>query len=211
MDPRIRTDWHRLGSVRIPLGNLVKSPCEGSLRSIPFRILRCGARFAVPPARSFSRLLNSDFVTVQATYMAKPGQIERKWHLVDATDEVLGRLASDIAVVLMGKHRPEYTPHVDCGDFVVVTNAEKVAMTGKKMDARHYTWYTGYPGLKLESYGDRQQRKPEDLIYHAVRRMLPKNKLARQMLKKLKIYAGPEHPHIAQDPQPMARSGKKVV
>ena len=142
--------------------------------------------------------------------MAKPGQVQQQWHVVDATDEVLGRLASDIAVVLMGKHRPTYTPHVDCGDFVIVTNAEKVGMTGRKMDARHYTWYTGYPGLKLESYGDRQNRKPEDLIYHAVRRMLPKNKLASVMLKKLKIYAGPDHPHAAQQPVELERKGKKV-
>ena len=103
--------------------------------------------------------------------MAKPGQIEKHWYVVDASDEVLGRLASDIAVVLMGKHRPQYTPHVDCGDFVIVVNADKVAMTGRKLDVRHYTWYTGYPGLKLESYADRRQRKPEDLIYHAVRRI----------------------------------------
>ena len=143
--------------------------------------------------------------------MAKPGQVEKQWHLVDATDEVLGRLASDIAVVLMGKHRPQYTPHVDCGDFVIVVNAEKVAMTGNKLDVRHYTWYTGYPGLRLESYGDRQARTPEDLIYHAVRRMLPKNKLAYQMIKKLKVYAGPEHPHSAQQPRPLQRTSKKVV
>lgn len=142
--------------------------------------------------------------------MAKPGEVTKQWHLVDASDEVLGRLASDIAVVLMGKHRPEYTPHVDCGDFVIVTNVDKIGMTGNKMQDRHYTWYTGYPGLKLESYQDRQDRKPEDLLYHAVRRMLPKNKLARQMLKKLKIYTGPEHPHTAQQPVPLARKGKKV-
>ncbi|MEM6365667.1 MAG: 50S ribosomal protein L13 [Planctomycetota bacterium] len=142
--------------------------------------------------------------------MAKPGQIEKQWHIVDASDEVLGRLASDIAVVLMGKHRPEYTPHVDCGDFVIVTNAEKVAMTGNKMRDRHYTWYTGYPGLRLESYGDRRNRKPEDLIRHAVRRMLPKNKLANAMLNKLKIYAGDEHPHAAQQPEVLVRKGKKV-
>ncbi|WP_146522899.1 50S ribosomal protein L13 [Stieleria varia] len=150
-------------------------------------------------------------MTVQSTTVAKTGEVDRSWHIVDATDEVLGRLASDIAVVLMGKHRPQYTPHVDCGDFVIVVNAEKVAMTGKKMDARHYTWYTGYPGLKLESYGDRQQRKPEDLIYHAVRRMLPKNKLASQMIKKLKIYAGPEHPHVAQQAEPLKRVSKKIA
>lgn len=142
--------------------------------------------------------------------MAKPGHIEQQWHLVDATDEVLGRLASDIAVVLMGKHRPEYTPHVDCGDFVVVVNADKISMTGEKMRHRHYTWYTGYPGLRLESYGERRERRPEDLIYHAVRRMLPKNKLANQMIRKLKIYSGPEHPHTAQQPHPLERTSKKV-
>ena len=111
----------------------------------------------------------------------------------------------------MGKHRPEYTPHVDCGDFVIVTNAEKVAMTGRKMEARHYTWYTGYPGLRLESYADRQNRKPEDLIYHAVRRMLPKNKFAYQVIKKLKIYTGSDHPHAAQQPQELQRTSKKIA
>ncbi len=141
--------------------------------------------------------------------MAKPGQVQQQWHIVDASDEVLGRLASDIAVVLMGKHRPEYTPHCDCGDYVIVTNADKVAMMGRKMEVRHYTWYTGHPRLRLESYGDRQARKPEDLIYHAVRRMLPKNKLAYQMIKKLKIYAGTEHPHTAQQPAELKRKGKK--
>jgi large subunit ribosomal protein L13 len=150
-------------------------------------------------------------VVAQRTYVAKIGEVKKQWLVVDAQDEVLGRLASDIAMVLMGKHRPEYTPHVDCGDFVVVINADKVAMTGQKMDVRHFTWYTGHPGLRLESYGDRLARKPEDLIFHAVRRMMPKNKLARHMMKKLKIYAGPEHPHTAQDPQPLKRVGKKVT
>lgn len=150
-------------------------------------------------------------MVAQRTYVAKVGEIKKQWLVVDAQDEVLGRLASDIAMVLMGKHRPEYTPHVDCGDFVVVINADKVAMTGQKMDVRHFTWYTGHPGLRLESYGDRLARKPEDLIFHAVRRMMPKNKLARHMMKKLKIYAGPEHPHTAQDPQPLKRTGKKVT
>ena len=142
-------------------------------------------------------------MVAQPTYIAKPGEVEQQWQIVDATDEILGRLASDIAVVLMGKHRPQYTPHVDCGDFVIVVNAEKVAMTGRKMDVRHYTWYTGYPGLRLESYGDRRERKPEDLIYHAVRRMLPKNKIGRNMLLKLKIYKGDQHPHAAQRPEPL--------
>lgn len=150
-------------------------------------------------------------MVAQKTSVAKPGEIDRSWYHVDANDQVLGRLASDIAMILMGKHRPDYTPHVDCGDFVVVTNAEKVTMTGSKLDVRHYTWYTGYPGLRLESYRDRRDRKPEDLIYHAVRRMLPKNKLAARMLKKLKIYAGPDHPHQAQQPRSLENVGKRVA
>lgn len=146
---------------------------------------------------------------MQKTTVAKPGEINQKWFHVDATDQVLGRMASDIAVILMGKHRPTYTPHVDTGDFVVVTHAEKVVMTGTKLQRRHYAWYNGYTGQKMESYQDRQARKPEDLVIHAVRRMLPKNKLATQMLKKLKVYAGPEHPHQAQEPETVELGKKK--
>jgi large subunit ribosomal protein L13 len=145
----------------------------------------------------------------QKTTIAKPNQLPKEWFHVDATDQILGRLASEIAMILMGKHRPTYTPHVDTGDFVVVTNAEKVVMTGRKLEVRHYAWYTGYTGQKMESYKERLERKPEDLIYHAVRRMLPKNKLARHMLDKLKIYAGVEHPHQAQQPKPL-EIGKKA-
>ncbi len=147
----------------------------------------------------------------QKTTVAKPNEIPKKWFHVDAEGQVLGRLASDIAVILMGKHRPTYTPHVDTGDFVVVTNAEKVTMTGQKMNHRHYAWYTGYTGQKMESYADRLERKPEDLVYHAVRRMLPKNKLASKMLDKLKIYAGPDHPHQAQQVESIEDIGKKVM
>ncbi len=136
------------------------------------------------------------------TYVAKPGQIEQKWLLVDASNKVVGRLASEIAVVLMGKHRPTYTPHVDTGDFVVVVNAEKVALTGKKWDQKTYTWYTGYPGQKSITAGERLARKPEMILREAVRRMLPKNKLGRKMLSKLKVYAGPDHPHQAQCVEP---------
>lgn len=146
--------------------------------------------------------------TKQKTTVTKPADVHAKWFHVDATDQVLGRLASDIAVILMGKHRPTYTPHVDTGDFVVVTNAEKVVMTGRKFEQRHYAWYNGYTGQKMESYADRLDRKPEDLIKHAVRRMLPKNKLAYKMLAKLKIYAGDEHPHQAQQAETI-EIGKK--
>ena len=136
------------------------------------------------------------------SFLAKPGQVEEKWHLVDATDKVVGRLASDIAMILMGKHRPTYTPHVDTGDFVVVVNADKVVFTGNKWQQKRYTWYTYYPGLKAETAAERFARKPESILKEAVRRMLPKNKLATKMLSKLKVYAGPDHPHQAQNPQP---------
>ena len=136
------------------------------------------------------------------TYVAKPGEVTQKWLHVDATDKIVGRLASEIAVRLMGKHRPTYTPHVDTGDFVVVTNAEKVRFTGNKWEQKTYAWYTGYPGQRTETAGTRLERRPEQILREAVRRMLPKNKLGRQMLSKLKVYAGPDHPHQAQQPEP---------
>jgi len=138
---------------------------------------------------------------MEKTYMAKPGEHEPCWWLVDAQGKVVGRLASDIAMILMGKHRPEYTPHVDTGDYVVVINAEKVVFTGKKWDQKEYRWYTGYPGQHVETARKRLQRHPTKILTEAVRRMLPKNKLAYKMLRKLKVYAGSEHPHQAQQPQ----------
>jgi large subunit ribosomal protein L13 len=138
------------------------------------------------------------------TYMAKAGEVQQNWHVVDATDQVLGRMATEIALVLMGKHRPEYTPHVDTGDYVVVTNAKNVKLTGRKDTQSVRQRYTGYPGgLKIETFGSLRERKPEMLIEDAVRRMLPKNRLGRVMLKKLKVYAGSEHPHQAQQPVEM--------
>ena len=142
------------------------------------------------------------------SYMAKPGEVAQKWWVVDATDKIVGRLASDIAMILMGKHRPTYTPHVDTGDFVVVLNAAKVVLTGKKWEQKTYTWFTGYTGLRTETAGKRRERQPEEIISEAVRRMLPKNKLGRKMLTKLKIYPGAEHPHQAQQPEPI-ELGKK--
>ena len=142
-------------------------------------------------------------MTGTKTYMAKPGEVEQKWWLVDANDKVVGRLASDIAMILMGKHRPTYTPHVDTGDYVVVINAEKVVFTGNKWADKRYTWYTGYPGLHSETAGERLKRHPDRILREAVRRMLPKNALARKMLSKLKIYAGTEHEHQAQQPEPL--------
>ncbi len=137
------------------------------------------------------------------TFFAKASDISRLWRHVDAEGEVLGRLATRIAVVLMGKHRPTYTPHVDCGDYVVVTNAEKIVLTGRKADQKMRLRYSGYPGgLKAESYGSLLQRRPEIVLEGAVRRMLPKSILGRQMYRKLKVYAGTEHPHHAQKPIP---------
>lgn len=135
------------------------------------------------------------------SFMAKPGQVPQNWWVVDATDKVVGRLASDIAVVLMGKHRPTYTPHVDTGDFVIVVNVEKFVFTGKKDQQKVYTRYSGYPGLKTETLASLRERAPDRVLRDAVRRMLPKNRLGRQMLSKLKIYTGPQHPHQAQQPK----------
>ena len=135
------------------------------------------------------------------TYMARPGEIEPKWWLVDASEKVVGRLASDLAMVLMGKNRPTYTPHIDNGDYVVVVNADKVVFTGKKWEQKEYSRYTGYPGQRIETAAKRRQRRPELILREAVRRMLPKNKLAFKTLAKLKIYTGSEHPHQAQEPE----------
>ncbi len=137
------------------------------------------------------------------TYMAKTGELAKKWYVVDVTDKIVGRVATEIATILMGKHRPEYTPHVDTGDFVVVVNAEKVLVTGaNKGSQRTYQRYTGYPGGRRETtLNEMLETKPEMVIAEAVRRMLPKNKLATVMLSKLKVYAGPDHPHQAQQPE----------
>ena len=136
-----------------------------------------------------------------STYMAKKGEVEQLWHLVDAADQVVGRLAVRIATILRGKHRPEYTPHVDTGDYVIVINAEKIRFTGKKWDTQVYQSYSHYPGgLKEVSARDLQAKRPERILYEAVKRMVPRNRLGRQQMTKLKIYAGPNHPHQAQLP-----------
>ncbi len=138
------------------------------------------------------------------TYVAKPTDRERNWLVVDATGQTLGRLATRIADALRGKGKPEYTPHVDTGDFVVVVNAEKVAVTGKKLDEKMYYRHSGYPGgLKSRSLREQLERRPTEVVRKAVKGMLPKNKLADRQITKLKIYAGPEHPHAAQAPQPL--------
>jgi large subunit ribosomal protein L13 len=137
------------------------------------------------------------------TYMAKPGEVKRRWRLVDMSGKILGRAASRIATHLMGKHRVEYTPHVDTGDFVVVVNAEKVKLSSaKKLDNKSYERYSGYPGgRKVIPLRQMLQEHPDRVIREAVRRMLPKTKLGKAMLRKLKVYAGPSHPHQAQGPE----------
>lgn len=142
------------------------------------------------------------------SYVAKPLELERKWYVVDAEGKTLGRLAAEIAKILRGKHKPIYTPHVDCGDFVIVVNAEKVRVTGKKMDAKMYRWHTGYVGnLKERTYREMNQRNPERIIELAVKGMLPHNSLGSQMYGKLKVYAGPEHKHAAQKPEVLEIQG----
>jgi large subunit ribosomal protein L13 len=138
------------------------------------------------------------------TYSAKPGEITREWYLVDAEGKTLGRLATQIADTLRGKRKPQYTPHVDTGDFVIVVNAEKIAVTGNKLDQKRYYRHSGYPGgLRSRTLREQLDRRPTEVLRVAVKGMLPKNRLARQQITKLKIYAGPEHPHEAQNPRPL--------
>jgi large subunit ribosomal protein L13 len=135
-------------------------------------------------------------------YLAKPGELPEKWWVVDATDQIVGRLATQIAMVLMGKDKPTYTPHTITGDFVVVLNAEKVKFTGKKWEQKEYTWYTGYPRQRRISAEDQLLKHPDRIIREAVRRMLPKNKLAFKMLTRLKVVVGSQHEYQAQKPEP---------
>jgi large subunit ribosomal protein L13 len=138
-----------------------------------------------------------------STTIARPATVQRSWFVVDAADQVLGRLATRIASVLRGKHKPTYTPHVDCGDFVIVVNADKIKLTGRKLDQKQYHAYSGYPGgLRSRTARELLDTHPERVLEAAVKRMLPKNRLAKDMFTKLKVYAGDEHPHAAQKPQP---------
>ena len=135
------------------------------------------------------------------TYMAKPAEVERKWYVVDATDMVLGRLASQVAMVLRGKNKPTFTPNVDTGDYVIIINADKVRLTGKKLEKKYYRYHTGYiGGLKEVQYKKLMAEKPEFVVYKAVKGMLPKNAIGRTMINKLHVYAGNEHNHQAQQP-----------
>ncbi|MDH3944126.1 MAG: 50S ribosomal protein L13 [Anaerolineae bacterium] len=145
---------------------------------------------------------------MEKTYYPKPGEITRDWYLVDANGQNLGRLASQISAVLLGKHKPNFTPGVDTGDFVVVTNCERITVTGNKLDDKMYYRHSGYPGgLKQISLRDQLAKHPDRVIDRAVWGMLPHNKHGRKLLKKLKIYAGPDHPHAAQNPKPLELKG----
>ena len=136
------------------------------------------------------------------SYIAKPAEVERKWYVIDAEDKTLGKIASEVASILRGKKKPIYTPHVDTGDYVIVINAEKVRVTGKKEEQKIYKSHSGYPGgLKETTLRELRAKKPEEIIRHAVKGMMPKGKLGRQMFKKLKVYAGNEHNHAAQKPE----------
>jgi large subunit ribosomal protein L13 len=142
--------------------------------------------------------------SMMKTYNAKPGEIAREWYLVDADGQTLGRLATRVADTLRGKGKPEFTPHVDTGDFVVIVNAEKINVTGNKLDQKRYYRHSGYPGgLRSRTLREQLDRRPEEVIRTAVRGMLPKNRLARQQINKLKVYAGPDHPHAPQNPKPL--------
>lgn len=136
------------------------------------------------------------------SYIAKPAEVERKWYVIDAEGKTLGKLAVEAAMILRGKKKPTYTPHVDTGDYVIVVNAEKVCVTRKKESDKIYKHHSGYPGgLKETPLKELRAKQPEEIIRHAVKGMMPKGKLGRQMYKKLKVYAGPEHPHAAQHPE----------
>jgi large subunit ribosomal protein L13 len=145
---------------------------------------------------------------VGKTYVTKQKDVQREWYVVDAAGKTLGRLATQVAFVLRGKHKPTYSPAVDTGDCVIVINAEKIHVTGRKLDEKKYYRHSGYPGgLKEITLRDQLEKHPTRVIEHAVRGMLPKNRLGRQMLKHLKVYAGPEHPHASQQPQPLELQG----
>ena len=142
------------------------------------------------------------------TYQAKPLEVEREWLVIDAEDQVLGRVAAKAAMLLKGKHKPQYTPHVDTGDFVIIINADKIRVTGTKASSQEYYRHSGYPGgLKCETFAEAMQKHPERVIEHAVKGMLPKNTLGRAMGKKLKVYTGSEHPHAAQKPRKIELEG----
>jgi large subunit ribosomal protein L13 len=183
---------------------------DGHARGVPpARVERGAARWRSTPAAVTGRcrpqkttIYTRRLRTVR-TFSPKDSDITRRWHVIDASDVVLGRLASQVAVLLRGKHKPIFAPHVDTGDFVIVVNAAKVALSGSKLEQKHAYRHSGYPGgLRSVSYASLMASSPERVVEKAVRGMLPKNALGRKTLRKLKVYAGPDHPHQAQQPEP---------
>jgi len=162
--------------------------------------------------RSFSKYRKGFTVKFQKTHSTKPAAVKREWFVVDATDLPLGRLSSEVARVLRGKHKPSFAPHLDVGDHVVIVNAEKVAVTSNKSESKIYYRHSGFPGgLREQSFEELMEKYPERIIEKAVTGMLPKNRLGRQMATKLKVYAGPDHPHQAQQPSELVLDIRKVV
>jgi large subunit ribosomal protein L13 len=180
-----KSRWRRIAEAK------AKAIAEAGAKAKVSRRNRC-------PAKEPSRQKGFEM----KSYIAKPSEIERKWYVVDAEGKTLGRLASKVAAILRGKNKPTYTPHMDCGDYVIVINAEKVKVTGKKMTDKLYVSYSGFPGGKKEvALKELLEKKPDEIVRHAVKGMMPDGKLGRQMFKKLKVYAGPEHNHEAQKPE----------
>jgi large subunit ribosomal protein L13 len=176
------------------------------LQGLRLQARRYGVRGPLQPAAS-SFALPVGGIEVK-TYYAKPNEVEREWVLIDAEDQVLGRVATLAANILRGKNKPQYTPHVDTGDFVVIINADKVRVTGNKGTDKHYYHYSGYPGgLKDETFNEAMAKHPERVLEHAIKGMIPKTTLGRAQAKKLKVYAGPEHPHAAQNPRKIEVEG----
>jgi large subunit ribosomal protein L13 len=184
-----------------------ESYCNLKNGTVYFEAPLCKPTFCLTKKRkttSISKFINNErsLEKTMKTFSAKAGEFERKWYLIDAKGEALGRLASKSAIILRGKHKPIYTPHVDTGDFIVIINAKKIILTGKKLQQKVYYHHSGYPGgLKSIVAEKLQQKDPRELIRLAVKGMLPKNRLGRKMITKLKIYAGDEHPHQAQNPE----------
>ena len=169
-------------------------------------------RWSTRPPWSASSVLPTKQVVSVSTYTPKASEIQRAWHVVDAEGLILGRMASEVAAILRGKHKPTFTPHMDTGDHVVIINADKVVLTGAKLTDKHVYDHSGYPGgLRTRIYGEVLVSKPEEAVRRTIRGMLPKNRLGRQQITKLKVYSGADHPHSAQQPQPLTLDNARAL
>ena len=188
-------------NIIVPIGQIKNFPRIGFRNANNFKDFSSFVRITKSIINKQKEILNK-MQTDNKTYLARKEDIKPQWFVVDASNKILGRLATRLATILLGKHRPIYTPYVDTGDFVIVTNAEKIKVTGKKSIQKTYKTYSGYSdGLKYKPIKTMLEKTPEKVVYLAVKRMLPHNRLASQMIKKLKVYAGPQHPHQAQNPK----------